>query len=250
MSMHDDDSDMAADYVMGLLDDAGQAIAERRLTTDAAFAGAVSAWRERLADFDATADPVAPSAALWRRITDSIQTTPLAQPLRGGQSVSAVNLWDNIRFWRIAGMAGAVAALLFAVIAVGALMTSMRLQGDLTALAQRKPVYVAVLVNDTTKEAGAIVNAFADGRVEMIPLKPIDVPAGRTLQVWTLWARAVGPKSIGLTAQARTLQLDLQSLPKTIPDQLFEITLEPEGGSPIGRPTGPILFKGNAARAM
>ncbi|MES2194178.1 MAG: anti-sigma factor [Pseudomonadota bacterium] len=250
MSMHDDDSDMAADYVMGLLDDADQAIAERRLTTDAAFAGAVSAWRERLADFDATADPVAPSAALWRRITKTIQTTPVAQPLRGGQSVGVVNLWDNIRFWRITGMAGAVAALLFAIIAVGALMASMRLQGDLTALAQRKPVYVAVLVNDTTKEAGAIVNAFADGRVEMIPLKPIDVPAGRTLQVWTLWDRAVGPKSIGLTAQARTLQLDLQSLPKTTPDQLFEITLEPEGGSPIGRPTGPILFKGNAARAM
>ena len=147
-------------------------------------------------------------------------------------------------------MAGTFAALLFAVVAIAALSTSQQLRDDLAALTQRKPLYVAVLVNDTTKEAGAIVNAFADGRVEMIPLKPIEVPAGRTLQVWTLWDRAIGPKSVGLTGQARTLQLDLQSLPKTIQDQLFEITLEPEGGSPIGRPTGPILFKGNAARAM
>jgi anti-sigma-K factor RskA len=95
-----------------------------------------------------------------------------------------------------------------------------------------------------------VVNVFASGRVDLIPLRPIDVPAGRTLQVWTLWDRAVGPKSIGLTGQSRALQLDLGSLPETVPDQLFEITLEPEGGSPIGRPTGPILFKGNAARAL
>ena len=27
-------------------------------------------------------------------------------------------------------------------------------------------------------------------------------------------------------------------------DQLFELTLEPEGGSPIGRLTGPVLFIG------
>ena len=107
-----------------------------------------------------------------------------------------------------------------------------------------------MLVNDATKEAGAIVNAFSNGRVELIPLRPIEVPAGRTLQVWTLWDRAVGPKSIGVTGQSRTLQLNLESLPETVQNQLFEITLEPEGGSPIGRPTGPILFKGNAARAL
>ncbi len=44
------------------------------------------------------------------------------------------------------------------------------------ALAQREPVYVAVLVNDTTKEAGAIVNAFSNGRVELIPIRPIEFP--------------------------------------------------------------------------
>jgi anti-sigma-K factor RskA len=31
---------------------------------------------------------------------------------------------------------------------------------------------------------------------------------------------------------------------------LFEITLEPVGGSPTGRPTGPILMKGNAVTAL
>jgi anti-sigma-K factor RskA len=34
-------------------------------------------------------------------------------------------------------------------------------------------------------------------------------------------------------------------LPALGPQQLFEITLEPDGGSPIDRPTGPILFVGS-----
>jgi anti-sigma-K factor RskA len=246
MSMQDDHNDLAADYVMGLLDPAEDARAERLMATDEAFARAVGAWRERLADFDATAEPVTPSPALWNRIAQSIQPAPVASAGAEGR----VTLWDNIRFWRAAAISGALAASLLMAIAIGGLATSLRLRSDLAELAQRKPVYVAVLVSDTTKEAGAIVNAFADGRVELVPLQPIDVPPGRALQVWTLWDRAVGPKSIGLTGQSRAMQLDLKSLPATVRDQLFEITLEPEGGSPTGRPTGPILFKGNAAQTL
>ncbi|WP_398469740.1 anti-sigma factor domain-containing protein [Tardiphaga sp.] len=254
MSMHDStarpDDDLAADYVMGLLEGAELATAEQRMTTDIAFAKAVNVWRERLADLDATAETLEPSAGLWDRIAESTKLKPVI-PLPGARAaLGGATLWHNIRFWRGAGIGSAFAALLLAVILIGALGTSRQLRNELIALAQSKPVYVAVLVNDTTHEAGAIVNAFSNGRVELIPLRPIDVPAGRTLQIWTLWDRTIGPKSIGLTGQSRTLQLDLNTLPETVADQLFEITLEPEGGSPIGRPTGPILFKGTTARAL
>ena len=255
MSMHDERDgnsvDMiAADYVMGLLDPAEQALAERRMTNDAPFAAAVNAWRERLADFDSTAEPLTPTPALWTRIVETTRKETITSLPGVRNAVRGATLWDNIRFWRVAGLTGSFAALLFAVIALGALTTSKELRRDLVALAQRKPVYVAVLVNDATKEAGAIVNTFANGRVELIPLKDIDVPAGRTLQVWTLWDRAVGPKSIGITGESKTIQLNLDQLPETVADQLFEITLEPEGGSPIGRPTGPILYKGTTSRAL
>ena len=246
----DADDAMAADYVMGLLDDAEHAAAERRIETDDGFARAVSAWRERFADLDSTAEETPPSPALWQRIADATKIAPIDALPSARAALRGATIWDDIKFWRFAGIGGALAALLFATIMVGALTTSRHLRNDLIALAQSKPVYVAVLVNDTTREAGAIVNAFANGRVELVPLRPIEVPPGRTLQVWTLWDRAVGPKSIGLTGQSRTLQLNLESLPETVQNQLFEITLEPEGGSPIGRPTGPILFKGNAARAL
>ena len=244
------DNALAGDYVMGLLDDTEQATAERRLATDHSFAEAVGAWRKRLADLDLTAEETPPSPALWQRIADTTKSAPVVALPAARAALRGATLWHDIKFWRVAGIGGSLAALLFAVIMIGALTTSRHLRRDLIALAQSKPVYVAVLVNDATRETGAIVNAFSNGRVELIPLRPIDVPAGRTLQVWTLWDRAVGPKSIGLTGQSRTLQLNLESLPETVQNQLFEITLEPEGGSPIGRPTGPILFKGNAARAL
>ncbi len=250
MNPHDADNAMAGDYVMGLLDDAEYAAAERRIATDQSFAQAVSAWRARLADLDLTAEETPPSPALWQRIADATKTAPIDTLPAARAALRGATLWHDIKFWRVAGIGGSLAALLFAVIMIGALTTSRHLRHDLIALAQSKPVYVAVLVNDATKEAGAIVNAFSNGRVELIPIRPIDVPAGRTLQVWTLWDRSIGPKSIGLTGQSRTLQLNLESLPETVQNQLFEITLEPEGGSPIGRPTGPILFKGNAARAL
>lgn len=254
MSMHEDhqrsDDDMAADYVMGLLEGAELTVAERRMNNDVGFAKAVGVWRARLADLDATAETLAPSAGLWDRVAESTKSRP-AIPLPGARAaLDGATLWYNLRFWRGAGIGGVLATLLLAVVLIGAIGTSRQLRNELITLAQSKPVYVAVLVNDSTKEAGAIVNAFANGRVELIPLRAIDVPAGRTLQVWTLWDRSVGPKPVGLTGRSRSLDLDLKSLPETALDQLFEITLEPEGGSPIGRPTGPILFKGNAVRAL
>jgi anti-sigma-K factor RskA len=250
MNQHDLDNAMAGDYVMGLLEGAEHTAAEQRLATDPSFAHAVGAWRARLADLDLTAEETPPSPALWPRIADATKTAPIDALPSARAALRGATLWHDIKFWRVAGIGGCLAALLFAVIMIGAVTTSRHLRNDLIALAQSKPVYVAVLVNDATKEAGAIVNAFSNGRVELIPIRPIEVPAGRTLQVWTLWDRSIGPKSIGLTGQSRTLQLNLESLPETVQNQLFEITLEPEGGSPIGRPTGPILFKGNAARAL
>src|SRR4030095_7907555 len=93
---------------------------------------------------------------------------------------------------------------------------------------------------------GAVVNAFANGRAELVPIEAVDVPPGRALEIWTLWDRARGPVSVGLIDRARTVRLNLENLPTPAPNQLFEISLEPAGGSPTGRPAGPALMKGTA----
>ena len=89
------------------------------------------------------------------------------------------------------------------------------------------------------------------GTARLIPLRDVAVPADRALQVWTLQDRAQGPVSVGLIEAARQSRLDLAPVPRpTQPDQLFEITLEPRAGSPTGRPTGPVLFKGLASHTL
>lgn len=142
-------------------------------------------------------------------------------------------------FWRITGIATSLASL---VLLAGLAASLMR--------APQTPIYVAILMTENSNEPAALVNTFADGRAELVPLRDLAAPEGRALQVWTLWDRAVGPRPVGLAPVIRTMSLNLNNLPTTGQGQLFEITLEPKGGSPTGRPTGPILMKGLTTRAL
>ncbi len=241
MTPEREDSPLAAEYVMGLLDAEARADAERRIASDADFARLVETWRARFSQLDDTAEEVAPAGDLWQRIESSLsKEAPVAQAPAVGLTG---RFWRSLAALRIATLGGAVTAILLAVVAVMALQHAQQ-------VAARKPIYVAILIDDATRQAGAVVNAFADGRVEMIPLVDMNVPDGRALQVWTLWNREIGPRSVGLLSRAKATQLDLEKLPGTTADQLFEITLEPAGGSPTGRPTGPILYKGTTARTL
>ena len=241
MTDRDDDNMLAAEYVAGLLHADEHAAAERRMATDAEFARQVEQWRTRLSAFDESAPMMEADATLWQRIESSLATQHTTDAEQ--QPGFFQYLWSSIAGLRVAAMGAAAAAVVFAVLGAASLQYA-RVE------MARKPVYVAILVNDDNKQPGAVVNAFANGRVEMIPLTQIDVPPGRALEIWTLWDRNVGPRSVGLIDAARTTTLNLDKLPTTGPDQLFEITLEPVGGSPIGRPTGPILYKGTTARAL
>jgi len=241
MTPERDDGPLAAEYVMGLLDAEARADAERRIASDADFARLVETWRARFSQLDDTAEEVTPAGDLWQRIESSLSKEA---PVPQAPAVGLIGrFWRSLAALRIATLGGAVTAILLAVVAVMALQHAQQ-------VAARKPIYVAILIDDATRQAGAVVNAFADGRVEMIPLVDMNVPDGRALQVWTLWNREIGPRSVGLLSRAKATQLDLEKLPGTTADQLFEITLEPAGGSPTGRPTGPILYKGTTARTL
>jgi anti-sigma-K factor RskA len=147
-------------------------------------------------------------------------------------------LWQRLAFWRPAALASGFASVLLA--------------AGLSWQASRppvQPIYVAVLETPEGRPA-AVVNAFADGTVSLVPIESIAVPQGRILEVWTLQNRDQGPVSVGRVERARTLKLDLARLKAPSNGHLFEITVEPPGGSPTGRPTGPVLMKGLAATAL
>jgi len=56
------------------------------------------------------------------------------------------------------------------------------------------------------------------------------------------------PVELGLVPPDRPTEILLSSLPGIGPNQLFEVTLEPQTGFPLNRPTGPILAVGKAVR--
>src|SRR5690606_8983139 len=65
------------------------------------------------------------------------------------------------------------------------------------AMPTPQPVVIAVLINEGATTPGAIVEAFADNSVRIVPLEAFDVPAGQILEVWTLPDVETGPVSLG-----------------------------------------------------
>lgn len=233
---------LAAEHVLGLLDGEERARAEDLLATDEAYGRIHRSWQQRFAELDETAPPVAPSASLWPAIEAEIArpsaTVRELRPAPRPAPRPRPSLWGSVGFWRPAALAAGLAVLMLGSGLVAALNR-----------ASRTPVLVAVLMTDASHPA-AVVNAFADGRTELVPLDYIVVPPGKALEVWTLWDRARGPVSVGLTGQSRSIPLRLDGLPRPGPNQIFEITLEDAAGSPTGRPTGPVLMKGTASTAL
>ncbi|MFT0861246.1 anti-sigma factor domain-containing protein [Ancylobacter sp. G4_0304] len=233
---------LAAEYVLGLLDADQSASCEALAASDPDFAGRVEVWRRNLIEIDMTVDPEPPTEMLWQRIQTDIAYREPARPVAAAPGTASklqegwfATLWGHLPAWRAVGLTAATACL--------ALAVALALQ---TRDIARTPILVAVMMSDQNRPL-ALVNAFRDGRTELVPLEAISAPEGKSLQVWTLWDRSRGPVSVGLLEAMRSIDLNVEGLPATSPDQLFEVTLEPAGGSPTGRPTGRILMKGNAS---
>ncbi|MFM9975822.1 MAG: anti-sigma factor domain-containing protein [Beijerinckiaceae bacterium] len=232
--------DLAVDFVLGLTDGAEKIRAERWFETDEVFATIVYTCREKMTEIDRTAPEQKHTSLTWEGLEKALDPRSAipavqAQVRREGWFSG---LWESLGFWRPAAMATGFATILLAVGLVGQMLQPAA-----------QPVYVAVLQTGEGRSA-AVVNAYADGTVTLVPLESIGVPEGRILEVWTLQTREQGPVSIGRMDRARTLKLDLKSLNRPDAGHLFEITVEPTGGSPTGKPTGPILMKGLTSTAL
>lgn len=237
---------LAAEYAAGLLDAAQMRAAERQMDADPAFAKLVWTWRSRLAPLDDAAPVVVPAPELWARIEEAIGRPAPTAPARAAAGTAVRDEWPgrflgerlrrmlgDARAWQAAtGLA--VAALLLA------LLPSVR-------PSEGRPVAAAVL-QGADQVPVYLVEVFADRSLRVKPLGAVPVAEqGRSLQFWTLRDRQEGPLSLGLLPAAGLDRVGLGGLPLPLPGQLFEVTVEPFGGSPTGRPTGTILGKGLTA---
>ncbi|MBA2722367.1 MAG: anti-sigma factor [Methylibium sp.] len=282
-----DRSVAAGEYVLGTLDSEARAALERRLTGDAALQGEVYAWQDRLVGLIRGVAPADPGPQVWSRIEaaltptggsagdiagvraqsapaiaagdaaqrgndggttahdKSASTTADGTAASGGATGTAARgaandpLWQRLRRWQITGGLAIAAVLVLASLLV--------LRPP--APAEGGERYLAVLQAPDSKTTGWIVEATAGGSVRLVPVgATAEVPPGKVLQFWTKGEREAGPTSLGLIEPGQVTELPADKLPVLEPRQLFELTLEPEGGSPLGRPTGPILFVGSTVR--
>lgn len=233
------DEELAGEYVLGTLSAMRRREVEQRLASDASLQAAVQRWHERLLPLASLAEPVEPSAQLWRRIEASVEASAPAAPRRAARAAPAAGWWHSVKLWR--GLAGAG-------FAAAALMASVLVtrQGALPAA----PQYLVVLVAPQDKSPGWVVQASSPQQISLIPLGQAEVPAEKSLQFWTKGDHWNGPVSLGLVKPGQTVRIPLDRLPPLQPNQLFELTLEPANGSPTGLPTGPIQFIGRAVKVV
>jgi len=227
----DDIEALAGEYVLGTLEPGERRSVELALPHDAALRAAVQAWEARLLPLTVLAEPLAPSAQLWPRIEASL--AHLARP--AALRTDGAPKWHaRLNFWRGLAATGFAAA---------ALMLALWLPQQTAA-----PRYTVVLAAPSNAAPGWVLQASGAGSIKLVPLGPTSVPDDKSLQLWTKADDWKGPVSLGLAKPGETVDVSLAKLPPLQPNQLFEITLEPKTGSPLNRPSGPILYIGRAVR--
>jgi anti-sigma-K factor RskA len=230
---------IADEYVLGLLSETDVAEVEGEIERNSMLATAVAEARERFLPLDTNVDPAAVSPALWQAIEARLpEQATMEEP-----SIAAVSPRvptagnDNVRSgWRSTAISAIAASLILAVGLVWSVTRTI------------EPLVVAVLLNEAG-EVQAVVEDFGNDTASIRLLADFSVPEDKVMQVWTLPSRDMGPMSLGLLDDAHSTRLSGSTLPKPQDAQLYEITLEKAGGSPTGRPTGPILAKGFAKLA-
>ena len=142
--------------------------------------------------------------------------------------------WNSLGLWRLTSAGLALLVLL------------SWLPGVLRE-APTGPSYTAVLqVPGESARPGWVITVDGDGTLTLDALVADQIPPDRSVQFWTLVDPKDGPRSLGLIEPGKAVTLSAEQIGAVQAGQLFELTLEPEGGSPLNRPTGPVLYIGRA----
>ena len=224
---------LAAEYVSGLLRGPARRRFEALLPAHAALRGAVRAWQERLMPLTAVVAPLQPSPEVWKRIEARLHGT-----MNPGAAIEAhAAWWRQLAFWRGFSALASIATLALAVM-----------------LANPGPVRppIVVVLSAATPAPGApagavepasfVASISADGRAMVTkPLVNVSLQANRSLELWSL-PPSGAPRSLGvIAADKATVVKRGEVLEGT---DALAVTLEAAGGSPDGKPHGPVLYVG------
>ncbi|MBK7261147.1 MAG: anti-sigma factor [Rubrivivax sp.] len=213
---------LAAEYVLGTLRGPARRRFETLLPAHPALRQAVAQWQQALVPLATSVVPVAPPLQVWQ----GVQTRLF------GAAAAAPSLWQRLALWRgLSGFATAAAVAMFLVAS--------------QTPAPQAPVVVVLAANPQAAlalNASFVASISGDGRALVLkPLNDLSLEAGRALELWAVPAQGA-PRSLGLVqGAAATTLVRAQLLRDTA---AFAVSVEPQGGSPTGAPTGPIVSVG------
>jgi anti-sigma-K factor RskA len=222
----DEDNALAGEYVLGVLPAAARRAVEQRIATDPDFSSLVAAWQSDLSMLDEAYTPEIPPAGVKARIDAK---------LFAGSTQPAGGLWGSLVFWRTLTAAAVAAAIVMAVIDTGLIN---RLSG---------PDQAPVLVAELGAEGSAVgLIAALDPASGVLAITPaaFSPDDGKALELWLVPGEGA-PVSLGLVPDdGGRLVIDPGVAGRLNAGALIAVSLEPEGGSPTGAPTGPVVLSG------
>jgi anti-sigma-K factor RskA len=211
---------LAADYAIGLMSAAARRRFEQLLLDDAALRAELAQWQETLLSLTESLPEHPVPDRVWQGITARIDPQVLHVP-------------QKRPFWNWLRLTAAVCSL-----AVLVFLGSLYNRDDAR--------YRATLLSADAQPA-LKVEAHAD-YLQVEPLTLAAVDADRSLELWAIPADGK-PISLGVIPAGGKGKVELSEAQKVLIGKpiALAVSLEPKGGSPTGRPTGPVLYQGALA---
>ena len=282
MAYSEDHIALAAEYALGTLDADERAQVESMMAVDTEYEAIVQAWGFRLGVLNQMVGAVEPRPELWDRIKTAIgesepqasmappetpppvaaEATPsepeIAFPTAMVDDSNVIRLASRARRWRnVAAAMTALAAVLVAMLSVQvyqpdllpvALRPKPRTQVvevRTTAPAASAAQFVALLQKDSTSPAFILTVDAATKNFTVRRVGATTEP-GKSYELWIVSDKLQRPRSLGVIGgNDFTVRPALASYDTdTVNRATYAVTVEPEGGSPTGVATGPIVFTG------
>lgn len=227
MALDENLESLAGEYALRTLPAEERLHAQTLIAENAEFAAAVDMWTQRLTPLLLATRSVTPPPELRERIMAGIDNL-------GGAGSHVAVLRRRLNFWRGVSLAASALAAALALFIIFK-----------PAPEPAPGNYVAVLQPEGPGPAFVAAIDLKDGMISVKRLGA-QAQAGKSYELWALGGGRANPQSLGVI-DAR-LAIPASQLgkvdPATLGETVFAISLEPQGGSPTGAPTGPVLYTG------
>lgn len=236
MSEPDDIDLVAAEYVLGTLPPEERIAIAARRQREPELDAAITSWEKRLA-------PLAefiPEVASPETVLSDLERRLEAIAEGNGAGEGVLVLKRRLVLWRriAAGAAGLAAAALLVLILRETLPPGRWFSPKPTN-------FVALLQKDAASPA-FVVSVDIATRVMTVRSVAAEKLAGKSYELWLVNASFANPRSLGVVREdkkAAAASLATYSF-DVVTGSTYAVTLEPEGGSPSGLPTGEVVFSG------